>query len=115
MGVDFIRKTAKSFHKGLDQSRIDLGTPDLFTQRPDCEPRAYVAKIQEDRKLSPGEKLCVRLCSGRVFAQHGVDVVAEFSSPPAQLVEALEESFGEACGTVRRIYEIAQTAEVIIC
>ena len=115
MGLDFIRKAAKSFHKGLDQSRIDLGTPNLFTQRPDCEPRTYAATIQMGRKLSPGEDLCVRLHSGKVVAQRGMDIVAEFNSPPVQLVEALKESFGEACGTVRKVHDIADTAEIAIC
>ena len=115
MGLDFIRKAAKSFHKGLDQSRIDLGTPDLFTRRPDCEPRAYAATIQADRKLSPGDELCVRFDGGKIVGQRGLDVVAEFNSPPTELVEALKESFGEACGTVREVYEIASTAEITLC
>lgn len=115
MGLDFIRKAAKSFHKGLDQSRIDLGTPDLFTRRPDCEPRAYAATIRANRTLKPGEDLSVRFQGGKIVAQRGMDIVAEFDSPPAELVEALEESYGEACGTVREIYGIADTAEITVC
>lgn len=115
MGLDFIRKAAKSFHKGLDQSRIDLGTPDLFTRQPDCEPRAYAATVRDDRKLSPGEDLSVRFHGGKVVAQRGMDVVAEFDSPPAELVEALKESYGEACGTVTEVYDIADTAEIAVC
>ena len=115
MGIDFISKAAKSFHKGLDQSRIELGTPDLFTQRPDCEPRAYAAKIRANTKLSPGEDLCVRLQDGNVVAQRGMDVVAEFDAPPSELIEALKESYGEACGTVQEVYEIADTAEISVC
>ena len=115
MGLDFIRKAAKSFHKGLDQSRVDLGTPDLLTRRPHREPRAYAATIEAKRKLSPGEELCVLLHGDKIVAQRGMDIVAEFDSPPAELVEALEESFGEACGTVREVYEIADTAEITVC
>lgn len=115
MGVDFIRKAAKSFHKGLDQSRIDLGTPNLFTGRPNCEPRAYAATIRANIKLSPGEDLSVRFQDGRIVAQRGMDTVAEFDAPPAELAEALEESYGEACGTVREVYEIADTAEITVC
>lgn len=115
MGVDFIRKAAKSFHKGLDQSRIDLCTPDLFTQRPDCEPRAYAASIRANRKLIPGEDLCVRFHDGKIVAQRGMDIVAEFDAPPAELVAALKESHGEACGTVQEVYEIADTAEITVC
>lgn len=115
MGLDFIRKAAKSFHKGLDQSRIDLGTPDLFTRKPDCEPRAYAATIRANRKLSSGEDLSVRFQGGKIVAQRGMDTVAEFESPPAELVKALKESWGEACGTVTEVYDIADTAEITVC
>lgn len=115
MGVDFIRRAAKSFHKGLDQSRIDLGTPDLFTRKPDCEQRAYAATIRPNRKLSPGEDLSVRFHDEKIVAQRGMDVVAEFDAPPAELMEALEDSYGEACGTVQKVYEIADMAEITVC
>lgn len=115
MGLDFIHKAAKSFHKGLDRSRIELATPDLFTQRPDREPRTYAAKIRPSARMIPGEDLCVRLLNGSIIAQRGMDVIADFSAPPAELTEALMESHGEACGTVCEVYETANTAEVSIC
>lgn len=115
MGLDFIRKAAKSFHKGLDQSRIDLGTPDFFTRKPDCEPRGYAVTIRANRKLRPGEDFSVRLQDGKIVAQRGMDIVAEFDSPPAELDEALKESWGEACGTVTEVYDIADTAEITVC
>jgi hypothetical protein len=34
MGLDFARRAARSFYKGLDRRRIELGTPTLFTQEP---------------------------------------------------------------------------------
>ena len=115
MGLDFIRKVAKSFHKGLDLSRIDLCTPDLFAQHLDREPRTYAARIRANRMLSPGEDVCVRFHDGKIVAQRGLDIVADFEAPPSQLVEALKESYGEACGTVREVYEFADTAEISIC
>ena len=115
MGLDFIRKAAKSFHKGLDQARVDLCTPGLFTQRPHCESRAYAAEIRANRELSPGEELCVRFHDGKIVAQRGMGIVAEFHTPPSELVEALKESFGEACGTVLEVYDDADTAEISVC
>lgn len=115
MGVDFIWKAAKSFHKGLDQSRIDLVTPGLFTRQPNREPRAYAAKIQRGYRLILGEEVSVSLHQGKILAQRCMDVVAEFDSPPAELFEALEESFGEACGTVVAVHDIADRAEIAVC
>ena len=116
MGVDFIRKTAKSFHKGLDQSRIDLCTPGLFKQSPEREPRSYAANIRANQNLAPGEELCIRLHDdGKIVAQRGMDIVAVFDAPPMELVEAVKESWSEAYGTVREVYEIADTAEITVC
>lgn len=115
MGLDFIRKAAKPFRKALDQSRIDLGTPDLFSRNPECAPRAYAARIRPNRKLNPGDELGVRFQADRIVAQRGADIVAEFDSPPRELVEALKASHGEACGTVTEVYEVADTAEITVC
>lgn len=115
MGLDFIRNAAKSFRKGLDQSRIDLCTPNLFTQLPECEPRGYTVKIRSNRRLRPGEDLCVRFHNGKIVAQRGMDIIAEFNAPPSELVAALKESYGEACGNVREVYEIADMAEITVC
>ena len=115
MGLDFIRAATQNFHKGLDRDRADLSTPDLFTHVPDCEPRAYAAKIWPNKKLHPGEDVGIRLHHGQVLALRGIDVVAEFEAPPAEFVEALEASYGEACGTVVEVYEIANVAEISAC
>ena len=115
MGLDFIQKAAKSFHKGLDRSRIELGTPDFFTRRPNREPRAYAAKIRANTQLTLGEDLCVRFQNANVVAQRGMDIVADFVEPPMELIEALEDSFGEACGTVREVYDIGDVAEISVC
>ena len=115
MGLDFIRKAAKSFHKRLDQSLIDLGTPDLFTRQPDCALRTYAMTIRADSKLRAGEDLSVRCHDGLIVVQRGMDIVGELNNPPAELKEALQESHGEAYGTVQVIYGIAETAEITVC
>ena len=115
MGLDFIRNAAKSFHKGLDKSRVDLGTPDLFAHEPHCEPRSYTATIQTGRELTSAEDLGVRFHNGKIVAQRGMDIVAEFDSPPPELINALQDSHGEAYGKVREVHEIAATAEISVC
>ena len=115
MGLDFIQKAAKSFHKGLDRSRIELATPDLFTQNPDRAPRTYAAQIRPNATLALGEELSVQYRSGMIVMLRGMDIVADFCTPPAELIEALRESYGEACGTVREVYDVADTVEISLC
>jgi len=115
MGIDFVRKAARSFHKGLDRRRIELATPNLFTQQPASTPRSYAANLRSGKSLSEGEKLGVRLDGDRVVAMRGLDPVATFDSPPTELVKALTASHGEACGVVKQVYGMAQTAEIDVC
>ena len=115
MGLDFIRKTAPSFHKGLDQRRIELATPTLFTHLPAHAPRTYAAHVQSGTVLASGEKLGVRLDGDRVVALRGLDPIATIDNPPAELIEALSAAHGEACGVVQDVHEIAHVAELIVC
>ena len=115
MGLDFIRKAGKSFHKSIDQSLVDLGTPNLFTREPNCQPRSYAAMIGTAVQLGIGEVLTVRLCDGRIVAQRGMNIVAEFETPPEELLAAIKASWGEAYGTVQDVHEMANTAEITVC
>lgn len=115
MGVDFVRKAAKSFHKGLDRARIELATPDLFTQQPNCEPRSYVAEIFPGKKLNPGEEVGVHHQDGKIVVIKGLEPVANFLMPTAELLQGLEDSYDEAYGTVEEVYEDAGIAEITVC
>ncbi|HEY6345002.1 MAG TPA: hypothetical protein VIY49_26185 [Bryobacteraceae bacterium] len=115
MGIDFVRKAAPTFRKGLDKKRIELVTPTLFTQQPDCTPRSYAAEVHDGEKLQAGQELGVRLEGQKVVVLRGLDQVATFNSPPADLISALAASHGEACGTVSQVHELSQTAEITLC
>ena len=115
MGIDFVQKAAPSFHKGLDRKRIELATPNLFTQQPTCAARAYAAIVRNGHSLQPGEEVCVRLEAERIIALRGLDTVAVFDSPTSELFGALVESHGEACGLVQEFHDIAHIAEIIVC
>ncbi|SRR5579883_2311984 len=116
MGLDFIRKAAPSYRKGLDRRRIELGTPSLFANQPTGAPRAYAASLRHGRDLLTGEEVCIRLNDEhQVVVLRGLDPVAEFTSPPPELIQALGESFGEAGGVVMEVHEIGRTAEISVC
>ncbi len=116
MGVDFIRKAAPSFRKGLDRRRIELGTPDLFTQHPTNAPRIYAASLRAGKALETGEQVCVHLDEAqRVLVLRGLDAIGEFNNPTADLLDALVASHGEACGLVQAFHSIARIAEITVC
>jgi hypothetical protein len=115
MGLDFIRKAAASFRKGLDRRRIELATPTLFTQEPGCAPRAYAASMRNGHGLAVGDTVGVRLVEQRLIAFRGLDPVATFNTSPAELIDGLAASGGEAWGVVQQIHDAAQVAEITVC
>ena len=116
MGVDFISKARNAFKKGLDKSRVELGTPNLFSRDPDEVPRSYSVTLRVGRELETDDQVCVRLRDGGgVVAMDGLDVIGEFDAPPGELVEALKASEGDGCGTVVTMHEGAGVAEISVC
>jgi hypothetical protein len=115
MGLDFIRKAAPSFRKGLDRMRIKLATPTMFTQEPTCSSPAYAANLCDEKMLVAGEKVGVRLDCQRVVALRGLDPVAVFSNATPELKDALLASHGEACGVVQAVHVVARVAEISVC
>lgn len=115
MGLDFVKMAAPSFHKGVDRHRIELGTPTLFTEHPTIAPRTYAAMLCSGQMLKSGEKLGVRFDRERVLVMRGLDIVAIINSPPLDLINALLESYGEACGVIQQVHEIARVAEILVC
>ena len=108
MGLDFIKKAARTFNKGLDKARITLGTPGLFRL-------AYAVQLRADKALQSGEKVGVRLDGQNVLALRGFELVGIFKNPTPEVKAALIESHGEACGIVQTVHAIAGVAEVTLC
>jgi len=115
MGIEFIRKAAKSFNKGTDRDRRDLARPDLFTQLPTIAPRSYAATLQNGCTVTPGEKLGVHLDGQNVVALRGLDPIATFNSPSVDLKNALHACHGERSGSVLHVHPIAGIVEIVIC
>jgi hypothetical protein len=115
MGLDFIKKAAPSFKKGIDRSRIALGTPGLFTKQPIEGARCYSAKLHVGMSAAVGDEVGVRLIDREVILLRGLTQLARLTNPPERLWQALVASFGEASGRVEETLEISRTIEVSIC
>ncbi len=115
MGMDFIRKAAPRYRKSLDHRKVELATPDLFTQQPTTAPRAYSATLCSGQTLSAGEMVGVRMDGCQVVVMRGNDPVATFNSPPTELMDALLASHNEAFGRVQVFHAVAGTAEIVVC
>lgn len=112
MGIDFIRQRAKPFTRSWDQSRIELCERDLFTIDPQEAPRTIVARTT--KRLESGSR--IRVCSAgpELNGYDGVDLVAEFVTPPSDLVESVARVGGHAVGIVVAVLTDS-VIEVQIC
>lgn len=124
MGVDFIRRTAKTFEKSWDRHRVLLSTPDLFTRQPQGTARSVAADLVpvsgHGRSINPGDIVTVQEAQPndtncRLIALSGLSVVARFVDPPPEVVDAVRESFGVARGTIERIHAISGVVEISLC
>lgn len=114
MGMEFILKIKDSFEKALDESRVKLGTPDLFTRKANALPRTYLVKLHKGRfRIENHEYLLVSLLeNGRIMIMDGLEEIGELVAPTDELVDALKASGSECCGKVADFYESTQMADV---
>jgi len=88
MGLDFIRRRAKTFTKTWSRGRTDLAQPTLFTRYPECRSRSVLLLVR------------------------GTTQIGSASSPPPDLMAAICKAGGNALGQVARINPISGTADV---
>lgn len=115
MGSDFSEKAAKSFKKSWDRARVDLATADLFTREPECVARTAEADVVGNARLTVGEILIVEAEDGGLVARKANTIVARFTNPAADLVNAVTSSCGVAKGVVHEIHSLAEVAEISLC
>jgi hypothetical protein len=115
MGLDFIRKTAPSFHRALDRRRVQLRTPKLFGRDIPVVARTASADICGGAPVAAGEKVLLRVIEDKVVAQRDNLVIAEFANPPAEFVNHLHAGAGVGEGEIKSCQHLSQTVEIGIC
>lgn len=115
MGVDFLNRMKKSYHRSLDRRAVALRTPTLLDADVTCVNRTARGKIRNNAKLCEGESVMIREIEGKFVAQRGHEPVVELEKPPADYTDRIRRGGGIAEGTVTVINPISQTAEVSFC
>ena len=62
MGVDFLKRANKSFHRALDRREVELRTPTLFTSDIPSLARSASADICRQRKSEGGRPAVGQIC-----------------------------------------------------
>jgi hypothetical protein len=115
VGVDFVRKAARSFEKHLDFARADLAQADLFSRMPIENRPSYVADVTGGAALSEGQELCAHRDGSNVTLRSGLTVVATIAGAGPDVLQAITDSYGVATATVQEVHQISGTVEVTLC
>ena len=112
MGLDFIRRAAKTFTKTWHRGATELARPTLFTHYPECRTRSVIASLDERANIPNGAQLTVCAEATRLVLVHETHRVGLVDAPPADLFKAIQESGGCAIGQITRINPLSGTADV---
>ncbi len=115
MGVDFLNRIKKSYHRALDRRAVALRTPTMLDADVTCVNRTARGTIKNAAKLCEGEQVIIREIEGKFVAQRGHEVVVELENPPADYTDRILRAGGIAEGAVTVVNPISQTAEVSFC
>jgi len=112
MGLDFIRRRAKTFTKTWSRGRTDLAQPTLFTRYPECRSRSVLVDLAPNAGVSAGTRLLLCARGADLLLVRGTTQIGSASSPPPDLMAAICKAGGNALGQVARINPISGTADV---
>jgi hypothetical protein len=114
MGAEELRKRRRSHDKYVDRKRVELSTPNLFTQTPINQPRCILTSIQSGASLVEGECLVIEVVDGALLATRSSSIVARCEAPPADILAAIVDSACPAAGVVTQVNRLSKTAELSI-
>jgi len=115
MGVDFIRRAAKTLKKSWDKSRVELGTADLFTREPSPLARTAPFEVAQNTTVCAGDLVTVETEGTALVARQSLTEVARTKDPPSELYRAVKDSCGLAKGEIRQVHNLAGVAEIALC
>jgi hypothetical protein len=114
MGSDFLQRAGSTLRRSWDKGRVAIGTPDLTTRELVSGGRGLTADIVRGTTVAAGEYLTVQLEDGALVARRCLTVVARNESPPAAVVEILNQYCNVRPGTVSQVHDMAGVVEITI-
>jgi hypothetical protein len=111
MGVDFLRRTAKSSTKAWDRGKTELSTPTLFSQQPECQTRTVLAEF-DGAVPEVGEAVTLHVQDRNMMVVRANACVGRVGNPPADLLVAISNAGGCALGHLRQVNQLSGTGDV---
>lgn len=113
MGVDFLKRTAPSFHRALDREAVALRTPSLLTSNVPVLSRTVCADITASMP-APGEVVLLRLIKDEVMVQRDNRVIGRVSAPPQDFIERMRRGAAVEAAAVKTARPLSCQVELAI-
>lgn len=114
MGLDFLDKTAKPFHRSCQRGFEHLTAASLFDPATSPTRRSIVIRFADQvPDARPGQELVLRPERDGVTAYHCERVVAHCEKPPAEVLGKIREG-GLAVGLLQTVYPLSRSADVLV-
>ena len=115
MGLDFIHNTPgkpwqKAWNAGLDA----LKRPSLFDIQISEERRVITVDCNPGIALKEGVPIVLQIVEAELVVLDGIQTVGRTNRVPQDVLEALNEASGVACGVVERVGQFGDIAEIRI-
>lgn len=114
MGLDFIRRAARTFTKSWSRSATELAQPTLFTRYPECRSRSIVVALESNVNVDIGALLAVHVDGTSLTIVKETTSVGVVAAPPHDLFTAIQGAGGCALGRVSQLNPLSGTANVEI-
>jgi hypothetical protein len=114
MGLDFLRRTAKSSRKAWDHGKQELSNPTLFSGQPQCQTRTVLADADNGANPCAGEPVTLHMNEQDILVVRENTRIGRVSSPPSDLVAAMRNAGGCALGHIRQVNRLSGTVDVEI-
>lgn len=114
MGLDFLRRTAKSSRKAWNHGKTDLSNPTLFGGQSECQTRTVLADADDGAKPCPGEAVTLYMEQQGILLVREKTRIGKVGNPPHDLVDALRNAGGSALGHIRQVNQLSGTVDVEI-
>ena len=114
MGLDFLRRTAKSSRKAWNNGKSDLSNPTLFAGQPECQTRTVLADADDNSKPCTGEAVTLHMDEQGILVVREKTRIGKVGNPPPDLIDAMRNAGGCALGHIRQVHQLSGTLDVEI-
>lgn len=115
MGLDFIKKCAKSFAKSWDRGKSELAAPNLFRHDPVLAARTYYANLKPGTNAPSGHEFLLRVVGNDLCLYEGPTSVGSIKDTPPSLVAAIKSEGCEvAVAKVVCVHEFSGAVDVSV-